>query len=301
MNNTLFSKRQCFALENFANCSDLLLSYGVISTDSFTGEIGEYIACQYFNLQKAHRVQKYFDATDNCGRKYQVKSKVLKDSQRENFNYNITGLHPKEFQYLIVVYFDTHYKPIRILKIPSSRITNNSYAIKSCDNCSYACDLKKLKIKKEIKIAINEFAKAYIELEKLNIIRSRRIVGDIGEYYASKRLSLTLSNSNIEKGWDAKDKNGIKFEIKTRRVYESDRRIGKSRRLNNLKGKDAKYLIVVTLDRNFLCSGMWIIPMANITNPKSAHLGIVNTLDGVRSLIPSKVSWLLDREPFVSL
>lgn len=301
MNNISYSKKQYIALERFASISDLLLQYGVITTDSFTGEIGEYIACQYFNLQKSPRVQKGFDATDNRGQKYQVKSKVLEDSKKGNFNYNITGLHPKEFQYLIVIYFDIHYTPIKILKIPSSKITNNSYKVKSCDICDYICDLKKLKIKQEIKNAISEFAKAYIELEKLKIIRSRRIVGDIGEYYASKRLSLTLSNNNNEKGWDAIDKNGIKFEIKTRRVYESDRRISKVRRLNNLKGKDAKYLIVVTLDRGFRCSGMWIIPMANISNPTSAYLGIINTVSGVKNLIPSNVKWLLDRDPFVSL
>ena len=89
-----------------------------------------------------------------------------------------------------------------------------------------------------------------------------------------------------------KHEQGLRFEIKTRRVYESGRRCSETRRINNLIGKDADYLIVVTIDRAFRCSGMWIMPMRNIMNPKSAHLGIVNTTLGVKNLIPSKIDWL---------
>ena len=37
-------------LKEFANCSDKLFTLGIIRTDSFTGEIGEFIASKYFKL-----------------------------------------------------------------------------------------------------------------------------------------------------------------------------------------------------------------------------------------------------------
>lgn len=48
------------------------------------------------------------------------------------------------------------------------------------------------------------------------------------------------------------------------------------------------------------CSGMWIMPMKNIINPKSANLKIVNTTIGVKNLVPSQISWLNTGEKFVS-
>lgn len=103
---------------------------------------------------------------------------------------------------------------------------------------------------------------------------------------------MRLSENKNEKGVDALDKKGVRYEVKTRRVYESGRRKGKSRRLNNLVGKESKYLIVVVLDRSFKCAGMWKIPMNNIYNPKSAHLQIVNITPGVQNIVKSKIDWL---------
>jgi hypothetical protein len=123
-------------------------------------------------------------------------------------------------------------------------------------------------------------------------------VGDIGEFYAAQRLGLSLSTSKVQKGIDATHVSGLTFEIKTRRVYQSGRRTGEARRLNNLSEKEADYLIVVTLDRAFQCSGMWLIPMTNIINPKQANLKIVNDTPGVLNLIPSQIPWLKTGTPF---
>lgn len=296
----MFTEKQEFLLEKFADLSDKLFDLGIITTDSFTGEIGEYIACKQFNLKKTNRVTRAVDGICELGLNYQVKSKIVSNN---NFNYNITKLDTSAFDFLIVVYFDRQYNPLKILKIPSKKISGNKISITST--------LIKLGIetidKREIEIppneikVINSFAKTYNELETNGIIRSRRIVGDIGEFYACRRLNLIISENLNEIGIDAKDKNGITYEIKTRRVYESGRRVSETRRLNNLVGKSADYLIVVTLDRKFQCSGMWIIPMQNIINPKSANLKIVNTTEGTKNLIPSKISWLETGEEFSSV
>ena len=130
-----------------------------------------------------------------------------------------------------------------------------------------------------------------IELMQEKIIKSKRVVGDLGEYYASKKLNLTLNNNNSEKGYDAIDENGDTYEIKTRRVYDSKRRKSNSRRIRIL-GKTAKWLIVVTLDKSFKCDGMWKMLLANVINPKSAHLGVVKTTKDVEIICNTKINWL---------
>lgn len=295
----MFTLKQEKLLIDFANLSDELFELGIITTDSFTGEIGEYIACKHFNLKKSNRVTRDIDGVCALGNNYQVKSKVISNN---NFNYSISGLDPLSFQYLIIIYFDKYYSPIKIIRIPSNRIIDGKISITKSfiESDLEIINKEQIKIPNKEKSAITKFAEAYIRLEENEIIRSRRIVGDIGEFYACRYLDIEMSKNRNEKGIDAKHKNGLTFEIKTRRVYESERRKSNARRLNNLVGKCADYVIVVALDRAFRCIGMWLIPMKNIFNPKSAHLGIVNTTIGTLNLIPSKIPWLKSREKFVS-
>ena len=83
--------------------SDKLFELNIISTDSFTGEIGEYVACRHFKLLKSERVTRAVDGVCPLGKKYQVKSKIVVGN---NFNYNITDLETASFDYLVIVYFD---------------------------------------------------------------------------------------------------------------------------------------------------------------------------------------------------
>jgi hypothetical protein len=297
----MFTRQQKAVLENFADKSDTLFNLGVITTDSFTGEIGEYIACKHFKLKKSARVTRAIDAICGEGLKYQIKSKVVANG---NLNYNITKLACNEFDFLVVVYFDHLYNPIKILRIPSGKIINDKISItKSVLGSGIELvNKEEIKVPSKIKNALSEFAKVYEELQNIGIIRSRRIVGDIGEYYASKRLGLNLCGNKTEKGIDAIHvETGLSFEIKTRRVYESGRRKSEVRRLNNLANKSADFVIVVVLDRSFKCAGMWILPPKCIVNPKSAQLTIVNTTIGVKNLVPSKIDWLRTGERFISL
>lgn len=295
----MFTKQQESSLNKFAEISDKLFDLGIISTDSFTGEIGEYIVCKHFNLKKTNRVTRAVDAICNSGNSYQIKAKIVSNN---NFNYNITNLDSTAFHFLTVIYFDKEYNPIKILRIPSSKIKAGKISITSTlINSGIEIVYKpEIKIPIEAKNAIRQFAKIYNELEEKKIIRSRHIVGDIGEFYACKRLGLELNERKNEKGIDASHKNGLTFEIKTRRVYESGRRVSETRRLNNLIGKTANYLIVVVIDRVFKCSGMWLIPLQNLKNPKSANLKVVNTTVGTKNLIPSRISWLNTGDSFNS-
>lgn len=140
-------------------------------------------------------------------------------------------------------------------------------------------------------LLLKEFASQSDKLFNLGVLRSDSFTGDIGEYYASKQLSLMLNFNNSEKGYDALDKNGETYEIKTRRVYNSERRKSNSRRIRIL-GKTAKWLIVVTLDKNFECDGMWKMLMKNVNNPKSAHLGVVKCTKDVEIIVNTEIEWL---------
>lgn len=295
----MYTSEQEILLEKFANANDTLFRLGITSTDSFTGEIGEYIACKHFRLNKSKRVTKSVDGVCELGNNYQIKAKIV---TKNNFNYNITNLDTASFHFLVIVYFDKEYNPIKILRIPSYKILDRKISITSAilNSGIEIINKSEINIPTVEQRAIHEFSSIYNSLETNGIIRSRRVVGDIGEFYACRRLNLIISENKNEKGIDARDKNGLTFEIKTRRVYQSDRRISENRRLNNLVGKSADYLIVVTIDRTFKCSGMWLIPMRNLVNPKSANLKIVNTTIGVQNLIPSKINWLSSGSSFSS-
>ncbi|QFG53546.1 DUF6998 domain-containing protein [Chryseobacterium sp.] len=284
----MYTKKQFKLLKDFADKNDALFDLGITTTDSFTGEIGEFIACQHFKLTKTGRSHKAVDGVAVNGERYQIKSKVISTS---NFSHTISNLQPDLFDKLVVVYFDTHYKLLRMLVIPVSKIPGDVFKITK-SNISKFESIDSVKIPLKYQKAITDFAKSFTALQINGIIRSRRIVGDIGEFYACKELGLIICENQAEKGIDARHPNGFTFEVKTRRVYDSDRRISEERRLNNLVGKTADYLIVVTLDRCFECSGMWLIPMKNIANSKSANLKIVNSTPGVKNIIPSKISWL---------
>lgn len=292
----MVTKKQYQLLEDFADKSDVLFDLGVISTDSFTGEIGEYIACKHFNLVKSARSNKAVDGICSKGEKYQIKAKIISGS---NFSYTMTNLQPSLFDKLVVVFFDGFYNPLRLVVIKSNEIQCSTFRLGVSKSTAFEnIESKKIKVGAKIKSAINDFAFAYKALEENKIIRSKRIVGDIGEFYACKKLNLIISEKLNEKGIDARDKNGKTFEIKTRRVYESGRRISETRRLNNLDGKSADFLVVVIIDRCFKCCGMWIMPMKNVINPKSANLKIVNTTEGVLNVIPSQIAWLNSGKPF---
>lgn len=256
----MYTEEQHKILERFANLSDKLFDLGITTTDIFTGEIGEYIVCKQLKLNKTARVTKAVDAISSNGNKYQIKAKVVTGS---SFSYKITNLDAKSFNFLAVVYFDKDYTTLRILVIPASKIKGSEISITSSILTAGIKIIEKVEIKIPVasQNAITKFARTYQQLKDNGIIRSMRVVGDIGEYYACKRLNLILSENKVEKGIDAKSKKGITYEIKTRRVYESDRRVSETRRLNGLVGKHAKYLIVVVFDRSFHCSGMWVMPM----------------------------------------
>ena len=286
------NKKKQKLLNDFANQSDRLFDLGIIRTDSFTGEIGEYVASKVLGLKMTMRATRAVDGIDKEGKKYQIKAKV---SENDKINYGISNLDIDSIDFLVIVYFNLFYdiRTIIVIKsnqLPDGRIGISNKLLKTIDY--KIISQPEIEIPDLEKKEIQNFGRLYCKLQNEGIIRSRRIVGDLGEYYASQILNLKLNENKNEKGVDAYDTNGIKYEIKTRRVYESGRRKGKSRRLNNLVGKTSTFLVVVALDKSFRCAGMWLMPMKNVYNPKSAHLQIVNSTPGTKTIVKSKIDWL---------
>ncbi len=71
---------------------------------------------------------------------------------------------------------------------------------------------------KEIKKQLNKYTEVIEKLKKAEIIRTGKIVADYGEYVASRKLKLKLASSSVNKGYDAIDSKGKKYEIKTRKA-----------------------------------------------------------------------------------
>ena len=271
-------------LKEFASQSDKLFNFGVLRSDSFTGDIGEFIARKFYNLSLVEKSTKEIDAIDNVNLTYQIKSSTGKPIRLNN----------KKYDYLVCIYFDDLYNIKKIIKIASKDIVNDKFSVndKFLLNTHHINEnLENVNIEEDLMLEIKKFGRIYNKLIQENIIKSKRVVGDLGEYYASKQLNLMLNFNNSEKGYDALDKNSETYEIKTRRVYNSERRKSNSRRIRIL-GKTAKWLIVVTLDKNFECDGMWKMLMKDVNNPKSAHLGVVKSTKDVEIIVNTKIEWL---------
>lgn len=88
------------------------------------------------------------------------------------------------------------------------------------------------------------------ELSDREIVRtSNNPVGGYTEWLVSKRLDLTLCR-NSERGFDATGKDGVKYEIKARRVTPAN----KSRQLSairNIEGEHFDFLVAVVYNKDF--------------------------------------------------
>ena len=75
----------------------------------------------------------------------------------------------------------------------------------------------------EIIKLLNKYTDIIEKLREAGVIRTGKVVGDYGEYVASKRLNIKLVGNSVNKGYDAIDRNGKKYEIKTRKAVTWNR------------------------------------------------------------------------------
>ena len=103
------------------------------------------------------------------------------------------------------------------------------------------------------------FGKVLDELKDRGIIRSQNNpVGDYSEWLVSQTFNLQLQ-SNSNKGFDALDSDGTKYQIKGRKLCS----LKSSRQLSVIRGlEDRKFdvLVGVLFDRNFSFLEAYMIP-----------------------------------------
>jgi len=71
---------------------------------------------------------------------------------------------------------------------------------------------------KEIKKLLNKYTHIIEQLKDAGVVRTGKVVADYGEYVVSKKLGLKLADSPVNKGYDAVDTKGKKYEVKTRKA-----------------------------------------------------------------------------------
>lgn len=108
---------------------------------------------------------------------------------------------------------------------------------------------------KEAEHLVRRFSRIVNQLKQRKIIRSERYIPDVVEWFVANKLNLKLSKNN-QKGYDAKSRNGVKYQIKYRTDDEN-----KSTGFEpiNLKGFD--FLLCVFLNKdNFEIKSIYKIP-----------------------------------------
>jgi len=75
----------------------------------------------------------------------------------------------------------------------------------------------------EIQELITNYINSRDALKVAGILRTdRNLQGDYAEWIVAKKLNLALSESTIQKGFDAVDAEGKTYQIKSRMVYATD-------------------------------------------------------------------------------
>lgn len=84
--------------------------------------------------------------------------------------------------------------------------------------------------------ALKLISKGESMLLENGVIRTTKIVAEIGEYYAAKEYGLGFAENTVQKGYDLIDGNGVKYQVKCRRRFNNPYR--KSRNTGLIKGLD---------------------------------------------------------------
>lgn len=112
------------------------------------------------------------------------------------------------------------------------------------------------------------------ELRRRNITRStNNLAADYAEFLVSRALGLTLLTRSTA-GFDAIDKNGKRYEIKSRRITAHN----KSRQLSVLRGMKKRhfdYLIGVLFAEDFTIQRVCLVPF-RVVNQLSTYRKHVN-------------------------
>jgi len=69
-----------------------------------------------------------------------------------------------------------------------------------------------------VKKILVDYSAIILKLKKHGVLRTNRLVSDVGAFFVCKRLGLDRVNSPVELGYDAVDDKGLKYLIKARKL-----------------------------------------------------------------------------------
>ena len=104
------------------------------------------------------------------------------------------------------------------------------------------------------------------EKELLNggVIRTTSVVGELGEYYASKKYGLDPADRSGQRDYDLKDKNGKCYQVKTRRLYPHPNRTSKQNLLYKGLNKGKCDIIFVLIDEKYKLKSVFSVSRKRI-------------------------------------
>ena len=98
----------------------------------------------------------------------------------------------------------------------------------------------------EVKKLLSDYSNIILKLKRLGVLKTSRILSDVGAYFVCNKMGLTRANNPVNMGYNAVDNKGLKYEIKTRKTITGDKPTVFTIMEGQLKHSD--YLIYVEFD-----------------------------------------------------
>jgi hypothetical protein len=113
-------------IANYIKSRDALKEVGILRTDrNLQGDYAEWIVAKKLNLTLSEStIQKGYDATDDEGKTYQVKSRMVYAADQQT-SFDFQSLDHK-FDFLIAVFFNKDLDVIKIIKVPYEAVLKNA-------------------------------------------------------------------------------------------------------------------------------------------------------------------------------
>ena len=70
----------------------------------------------------------------------------------------------------------------------------------------------------DVKKLLVDYSAIILKLKKRGVLRTNRLVSDVGAFFVCKRLGLNRVSNPVELGYDALDDKGLKYLIKARKL-----------------------------------------------------------------------------------
>lgn len=105
------------------------------------------------------------------------------------------------------------------------------------------------------------------DLRDRGLIRSENIVGDIGEALAATHFGVTLETGS-NRHYDLETRNGVKVQVKTRRVTAHHPRVLHWSELHGVDEHGFDEFIGIVLDEDFSLREAWSAPWAAVNRLK---------------------------------